>query len=166
MIPSPTDLTAPTAGVVILPREMNWQEPRRRQLDLVDAYQPCGVYEIVLREAIRFDELRAWLDAATLHRIWPDLYLTARRLAGVGPVLHMARGSARATSHEHAPGALLGEGPAGRSGIEDADAMGRKPTGANTRLAGELRTGHRRHPSCGTVRGEATGAVSQPPTHM
>jgi hypothetical protein len=33
------------------------------------------LYENVLREAIRFDELRTWLDGATLQRLWPQLIL-------------------------------------------------------------------------------------------
>lgn len=75
MAGSLTELTGPTAGVAELPHRMIWQEPRHRRFDLHDPYQLCRVYEIVLREAIRLDELRTWLDAATLQRIWPDLYL-------------------------------------------------------------------------------------------
>jgi hypothetical protein len=75
VIPTLTELTGPTGGVVELPHRLVWQEPQHRRFDLDDPHQLCRVYEIVLREAIRLDELRAWLDAATLHRIWPDLYL-------------------------------------------------------------------------------------------
>ena len=33
------------------------------------------VVRVVLREAIRPDELRDWLDAAFLRQVWPELYL-------------------------------------------------------------------------------------------
>jgi hypothetical protein len=75
VVRSLVELTGPTAGVAELPHRMIWQEPRHRRFDLDDPYQLCRVYEIVLREAIRLDELRTWLDAVTLQRIWPDLYL-------------------------------------------------------------------------------------------
>ena len=61
--------------MVELPHRMVWQERQHRRFDLDDAYQLCRVYEIVLREAIRFDELRTWIEVATLRRIWPELYL-------------------------------------------------------------------------------------------
>ena len=75
VVRSLAELSGPSAGNVELPHRMIWQEPRHRRFDLDDPYQLCRVYEIVLREAIRLDELRTWLDAATLRRIWPDLYL-------------------------------------------------------------------------------------------
>jgi hypothetical protein len=75
VVPTLTELRGPTGGVVQLPHRLVWQAPEHRRFDLGDPYQLCRVYEIVLREAIRLDELRAWLDAATLRRIWPDLYL-------------------------------------------------------------------------------------------
>jgi hypothetical protein len=75
VIPTLSELAGPTGGVVELPHRLVWREQQHRRFNLDDAYQLCRVYEIVLREAIRLDELRAWLDAATLRRIWPDLYL-------------------------------------------------------------------------------------------
>lgn len=75
VIPALAELGGPAGGPVELPHRMLWQEPRRRRFDLDDPYQLCRVYEIVLREAIRLDELRAWLGAATLRRIWADLHL-------------------------------------------------------------------------------------------
>jgi hypothetical protein len=50
-----------------------WQ--RDRTLDLDDPWERCWLYEIVLAEAIRLDELRTWLDGATLCRVWSDLHL-------------------------------------------------------------------------------------------
>jgi hypothetical protein len=75
VIPTLAELRGPSGGVVELPHRLVWQAPRHGRFDLDDPYQLCRLYEIVLREAIRLDELRAWLDAATLRRIWPDLYL-------------------------------------------------------------------------------------------
>jgi hypothetical protein len=61
--------------MVELPHRLVWQSPVLRRFDLDDPYQRCRLYEIVLREAIRFDELRAWIDGPTLREVWPDLYL-------------------------------------------------------------------------------------------
>ena len=69
------DLHGPTSGIVELPHRLIWQAPPMRRFDLDDPYQQRRVYEIVLREAVRFDELRAWLDGPTLHRVWHELYL-------------------------------------------------------------------------------------------
>jgi hypothetical protein len=70
-----TELQGPTRGTVELPHRMVWQSEKLRRFDLNDSYQLGRVYEIVLREAIRLDELRTWLDGATLRHMWPDLYL-------------------------------------------------------------------------------------------
>lgn len=67
------DFHGPTSGVVELPHRMYWQPDRRFNLD--DPFMLQQVYEIVLLEALTQDELRTWLDAATLHRLWPMLYL-------------------------------------------------------------------------------------------
>jgi hypothetical protein len=69
------ELTGPTSGVVELPHRLVWQAKPLRLFDLDDPYERSRVYEIVLREAIRFDELRTWLDGATLRQLWPKLYL-------------------------------------------------------------------------------------------
>jgi hypothetical protein len=50
-----------------------WQPDRH--IDLDDAFERRWLYEMVLREAIRYDELRTWLDGTTLCRLWPDLIL-------------------------------------------------------------------------------------------
>lgn len=67
------ELRGPTGGVVELPHRLMWQADRHMDLD--DDFQRRWTYEIVLREAIRFDELRTWLDGATLRQLWPQLYL-------------------------------------------------------------------------------------------
>jgi hypothetical protein len=67
-------LQGPTSGVVELPHRLVWLKDAGR-FDLDDAFDLRRVYEIVLREAVRLDELTRWLDAATLRRLWPALYL-------------------------------------------------------------------------------------------
>jgi hypothetical protein len=69
------ELTGPTEGLVELPHRLVWQAPRLRRFDLAEPFDLQRMYEIVLCEAIRFAELRAWLDGSTLRRVWPDLYL-------------------------------------------------------------------------------------------
>lgn len=70
-----TELRGPVHGVVQLPHRMVWLPPEDRRFDLGDSYDLTRVYEIVLREAVRFDELRSWLHATTLVRLWPELLL-------------------------------------------------------------------------------------------
>ena len=69
------ELRGPVHGIVELPHRMVWLPPENRRFNLDDAYELKRVYEIVLREAVQFDELRMWLDAETLARVWPRLYL-------------------------------------------------------------------------------------------
>jgi hypothetical protein len=71
--PDLTDFSGPTAGVVELPHRMFWQTNRVFDLDRPFFLQ--WMYEIVLREAISHRELRSWLDAPTLHRLWATLYM-------------------------------------------------------------------------------------------
>ncbi|WP_189082111.1 hypothetical protein [Mangrovihabitans endophyticus] len=69
------ELHGPVTGVVELPHRMVWLPAPDRRFDLGDPYDLTRVYEIVLREAVRFDELRTWLDGATLALLWPHLLL-------------------------------------------------------------------------------------------
>lgn len=69
------ELRGARSGVVELPHRMVWLPPEDRRFDLEDPYDLSRVYEIVLREAVQFDELRSWLDATTLMRLWPELFL-------------------------------------------------------------------------------------------
>jgi hypothetical protein len=71
--PDLTELRGPTTGVVELPHRLFWQQ--ERHLDLDNSFELQWMYEIVLREAIRVEELRRWLDGPTLVRLWPHLYL-------------------------------------------------------------------------------------------
>ena len=69
------ELRGRVTGVIELPHRMVWLPPEDRRFDLGDAYDLTRVYEIVLRESVQFDELRTWLDAGTLLRLWPQLFL-------------------------------------------------------------------------------------------
>lgn len=67
------ELHGPTCGVIVLPHRLFWQPGRA--VDLDDPALLGWAYETVLREAVGVDELRRWLDASTLIRLWPDLFL-------------------------------------------------------------------------------------------
>jgi hypothetical protein len=68
-----TQLRGPTSGVVELPHRLFWQPDRHVDLDKPALL--AWMYETVLREATTVEELRTWLDAATLIRLWPDLFV-------------------------------------------------------------------------------------------
>jgi hypothetical protein len=68
------DLRGPAGGMVELPLRLFWSLPDHR-FDLDDPDTCRWYYETVLREASRPDDLTAYLDDATLARLWPDLYL-------------------------------------------------------------------------------------------
>ena len=68
-------LKGPTSGWIELPHRLVWQPKPNRQFNLDDPFDRSHVYEIVLREAIRVDELVTWLDADILRQLWPVLYL-------------------------------------------------------------------------------------------
>jgi hypothetical protein len=67
------ELAGPEHGVVELPQRLMWNPDRSFDLDKPD--QLRWMYENVLREAIRTDELRQWINARILVRIWRDLNL-------------------------------------------------------------------------------------------
>ena len=66
-------LRGPVTGVVELPHRMLWRPDRT--VDLDQPWQLRSMYETVLVEAVRLDELCDWLDGATLLRLWDELYL-------------------------------------------------------------------------------------------
>ena len=68
------DLRGPAGGVVELPLRLFWSLPGHR-FDLDDPDTRRWYYETVLREASRPDDLTAYLDGATLVRLWGDLFL-------------------------------------------------------------------------------------------
>ncbi|GAA2707072.1 MULTISPECIES: hypothetical protein [Actinoplanes] len=67
------ELRGPTCGLVELPLRLWWQP--HRTFDLGQHDMLLWMYENVLRESIRVDELRAFLDGATLVRVWSELNL-------------------------------------------------------------------------------------------
>jgi len=67
-------LRGPVSGKVQLPLRLFWSLPDH-QFDLDDPDTRRWYYETVLREASRPDDLTAYLDDATLVRLWPELYL-------------------------------------------------------------------------------------------
>lgn len=73
VIGSLSELRGPKSGLVELPLRLWWQP--QRAFDLGQHTMLLWMYENVLREAIRADELREFLDAATLVRVWPELNL-------------------------------------------------------------------------------------------
>jgi hypothetical protein len=66
-------LHGPTSGTVELPHRLLWRA--NRTLDLNQPWQLATMYETVLTEAVRADELTEWLDGPTLLRLWATLYL-------------------------------------------------------------------------------------------
>jgi DNA invertase Pin-like site-specific DNA recombinase len=67
------DLRGPTKGTMELPLRLFWSGPDRT-FDLGDPAGLRSVYEIVLGEAIRAEEL-AYLNGDKLAEVWRDLYL-------------------------------------------------------------------------------------------
>src|SRR5512144_2407745 len=71
--PDLSRLHGPTSGIVELPHGLFWYPDRRFDLD--DPAALRWMYQLVLREAVRVSELESWLDAPTLERLWPELFL-------------------------------------------------------------------------------------------
>jgi hypothetical protein len=68
------DLRGPTEGKVELPLRLFWSS-LDRTFDLSAPYMLRSMYETVLVEASRPEDLTAYLDGDTLIALWPDLYL-------------------------------------------------------------------------------------------
>jgi hypothetical protein len=68
------DLRSPAEGVVELPLRLFWSSPDRA-FDLGKPFMLRSLYETVLREASRPEDLTAYLNGDTLISIWPELYL-------------------------------------------------------------------------------------------
>jgi hypothetical protein len=66
-----SDLTGPVSGTVVLPRHIDWGPDY--VYDLADESDLALLYERVIREAQTPDDLVAFLDGATLRRLWPRL---------------------------------------------------------------------------------------------
>jgi hypothetical protein len=86
------DLRGPVTGTVELPLRLFWSGSDRA-FDLGDPGTRQWVYETVLQEASRPDDLAGLLDGATLVALWPTLFVpTGVRQAWEAehPVLHAA----------------------------------------------------------------------------
>ncbi len=68
-----TELRGPTHGFAELPLRLWWGP--QRAFDLGQPTMLAWMYENVLREAIRLEELRDHLHGETLVRVWPELNL-------------------------------------------------------------------------------------------
>lgn len=68
------DLRGPTTGTVDLPLWLFWSCPGHT-FDLGDQDMRQWLYETVLREAGRPEDLTSYLDGDMLVALWPDLYL-------------------------------------------------------------------------------------------
>jgi len=67
------DLRGPAGGTVELPIWLFWHP--NRTFDLDDPAIRRWVYQIVLREASRPEDLTRYLNGETLRQLWPDLRL-------------------------------------------------------------------------------------------
>jgi hypothetical protein len=67
------ELTGPISGVVELPQHLDWSEQGR--YDLSDERQRNLMYERVIRESMRVDDLRTFVHGPTLARVWHQLWL-------------------------------------------------------------------------------------------
>jgi hypothetical protein len=67
------ELSGPSTGRVELPLRLWWNPNRFFDLDRADTLK--WMYENVLREAVRIEELRTYLHGPTLIRVWPELNL-------------------------------------------------------------------------------------------
>src|SRR5690606_33131673 len=66
-------LAGPMGGVVGLPLRLDWSEQGR--YDLPDERQRNLMYERVIRESMRVEDLRAFVHGPTLAKVWRQLWL-------------------------------------------------------------------------------------------
>ena len=69
-------LRGPVRGTVELPLRLFWSSPDR-SFDLGKPFMRRWLYQTVLREASRPEDLTRYLDGGTLIALWPDLRLPA-----------------------------------------------------------------------------------------
>ena len=72
----PAELTGPLHGHVVLPAELGWTG--RTAYDLNDASDAVVLYERVLVDAVRPQDMTPLINAERLRALWPDLFLPAR----------------------------------------------------------------------------------------
>jgi hypothetical protein len=70
------ELAGPVTGVVQLPLRLDWSE--RAEFHLDDPAERNVMYERVIREATRIDDLRSYLNEEVLRQVWIRLFLPAR----------------------------------------------------------------------------------------
>jgi integrase len=70
------ELTGPTKGIVELPGHLDWGP--RREYNLDDFSDSRLFYMRVIRESMHVEDLRRFLNAQVLMRLWPQLVLPAR----------------------------------------------------------------------------------------
>jgi hypothetical protein len=68
------DLHGPAAGPVELPLRLFWSGPEQT-FDLDDPGTRQWVYETVLQQASRPEDLADYLDGATLVELWPRMFV-------------------------------------------------------------------------------------------
>jgi len=69
-----TDLRGPVTGMVELPLRLFWSGVSQR-FDIDDPGTRQWVYETVLQEASRPEDLATFLDGETLVALWPKLFV-------------------------------------------------------------------------------------------
>ena len=74
VVASLADLRGPAEGTVELPIWLFWSSPDHT-FDLGDPDMRRWLYQTVLREAGRPEDLTTYLDGDTLIALWPELYL-------------------------------------------------------------------------------------------
>ncbi len=70
------ELTGPVSGIVVLPLRLDWTE--RAEFHLDDPAERNVMYERVIREATRIDDLRAYVNGTALREAWRQLFLPTR----------------------------------------------------------------------------------------
>ena len=70
------ELDGPLTGSVQLPLRLDWSE--RAEFHLDDPAERNVMYERVIREATRIDDLRTYLNGAVLRDVWRSLFLPVR----------------------------------------------------------------------------------------
>jgi hypothetical protein len=71
-----SDLRGPVSGMVELPLRLFWSSADR-MFDLDDPFMLRWVYQTVLREAVRAEELARYLNSDRLVEVWRELVLPA-----------------------------------------------------------------------------------------
>jgi hypothetical protein len=70
------ELVGPVTGVVRLPLRLDWSE--RTEFHLDDPAERNVMYERVIREATRLDDLRSYLNEEVLRQVWRRLFMPTR----------------------------------------------------------------------------------------